>query len=161
MCQPKFSLTAFPLRDDQFVERRKPSAKFNAQHLGYTPRRGTNLDLCHTNNYVDWYSPSLLLVTILITLLSVFDSCITLHLMSMGATEENLIMQTAIAEGIPRFISIKFALTELGLLFLVIHKNFILFKALKIERLLHFVLFAYALLIIWETHLLRIIPGSL
>ncbi|MBV1873552.1 MAG: hypothetical protein KUG80_02150 [Gammaproteobacteria bacterium] len=160
MCQTKLSMSAFPLRDDLFIERRKPSAKFNAQHFGYMPRRGTNIDLCHTNNYVDWYSPSLLLVTILITLLSIFDSYITLHLMSMGATEENLLMQTAMTESIPKFISIKFALTELGLLFLVIHKNFILFKTLKIERLLHLVLFAYAILIIWETHLLRTIPAA-
>ncbi|MBL4606964.1 MAG: hypothetical protein JKY01_03945 [Pseudomonadales bacterium] len=139
------------------LERRKTNLSINYRHLGYAPRRGiTATKGSHQNNYVDWYSADMLLVAILISLLSLFDSIITQQLLFLGGSEENHFMETAIQRGHLFFMSVKFLLTSLGTVFLVIHKNFIVFKLLRVEHFLYILLLAYCGLMVWETHLLNI-----
>ncbi|MBV1872282.1 MAG: hypothetical protein KUG83_07015 [Gammaproteobacteria bacterium] len=138
-------------------ERRRASVSLNYRHLGYEPRRGLSATKgSHKNSYVDWYSADMLLVTILLSLLSIFDSLITQQLLMLGGSEENHIMAIAIERGYGFFMTTKFSLTSLGIIFLVIHKNFVIFKAFRVEQFLYFLLFAYSALLIWETHLLNI-----
>ncbi|MBV1870053.1 MAG: hypothetical protein KUG76_04030 [Gammaproteobacteria bacterium] len=102
----------------------------------------------------------MLLVTILLSLLSIFDSLITQQLLALGGNEENHIMAIAIERGYGFFMTTKFSLTSLGIIFLVIHKNFVIFKAFRVEQFLYFLLFAYSALLIWETHLLNIAKAA-
>ena len=147
---------------DRPLERRKASLSINVRHLGYVPRRGvTATKKSHENSYVDWYSADMLLVTILLSLLSLFDSVITQQLLLLGGSEENHLMAVAIERGDLFFMTIKFLLTSLGILFLVIHKNFVIFKTVRVEQFLYVLLFVYSNLLIWETHLLNIANHSL
>jgi hypothetical protein len=98
----------------------------------------------------------MLLVAILLSLLSLFDSIITQHLVILGGSEENSLMEVAIHRGYGFFMITKFLLTSLGIFFLVIHKNFVLFKAFRVEQLLYGLLFSYCCLMAWETHLLNL-----
>ena len=98
----------------------------------------------------------MLLVAILLSLLSLFDSLITQQLLVLGGSEENYLMEIAIQRGHTYFMVTKFLLTSLGIVFLVIHKNFVIFKAFRVEQFLHVLLFAYCGLMIWQTHLLNL-----
>lgn len=125
--------------------------------MGYAPRRGIGATKnSHNNCYVDWYSADMLLVAILLSLLSLFDSLITQQIIALGGKEENHLMEIAIQRGHTYFMSIKFLLTSLGIIFLVIHKNFVIFKAFRVEQFLYVLLFSYCGLIVWETHLLNL-----
>ena len=142
-------------------ERRKASLSINARHMGYAPRRGIDATKSsHKNSYVDWYSADMLLVAILLSLLSLFDSLITQQLLLLGGSEENHLMEIALQKGHTYFMAIKFLLTSLGIIFLVIHKNFVIFKAFRVEQFLYVLLFAYCGLMVWETHLLNLASTS-
>lgn len=142
-------------------ERRKASLSINTRHLGYAPRRGIDATKnSHRNSYVDWYSADMLLVAILLSLLSLFDSLITQQILALGGKEENHLMEIAIQRGHTYFMSIKFLLTSLGIIFLVIHKNFVIFKAFRVEQFLYVLLFTYCGLMVWQTHLLNLASTS-
>ena len=154
-------INAFSPNPGKQWERRKPTLSVNFRHIGYAPRRGLDATKgSHKNSYVDWYSPDMLMVTILLSLLSLFDSLLTRQIIALGGSEENYLMEAAIIHGQMYFITIKFLLTSLGIIFLVIHKNFVILKAFRVEQFLYLSLFAYCGLMIWETHLLNLASHS-
>ena len=146
--------------DQQLINRRSKNQFFrvNTKHLGFNGRRGKDANGgSHVNKYVDWYSPNIFVVSIFIMVLSCFDAIMTLTLLDRGAYEANWFMATLIETSVTKFVIFKVALTALCIIFLVVHKNFIVFKSFRAEYALYGMLFAYGALLIWEVHLMLVI----
>ena len=102
----------------------------------------------------DWHSPSLMYVVVAILLLSATDAILTLQLLQIGAHEANIFMLGLIHGDLATFAATKMALTGLGVTYLVIRNESLLFGCLQVRYVLHFVLVCYILLIGYEVTLL-------
>jgi hypothetical protein len=103
---------------------------------------------------VDHYSPKLFAAIIAIIFFSVIDALLTLYLMNHGAHEVNPVMAYYINVGPYTFFTLKFALTIIGAIALLIFRNIIpqLFKV-HTYSLLYFVVSAFIMTVAWELYL--------
>lgn len=103
---------------------------------------------------VDHYSPKLFAAIIAIIFLSVIDALLTLYLMNHGAYEVNPVMAYYINVGPYTFFTLKFALTIIGTITLLIFRDIIpqLFKV-HTYSLLYFVVSAFIMTVAWELYL--------
>ena len=105
--------------------------------------------------YVDWYEPRILYIVLGILLLSFADAVLTLNLLRMGAVEVNTFMAFLIERDIHLFAWTKMALTGFCLVVLAAHARFHWLRMFRVERTLHLILPAYAMLITYELALLN------
>ena len=105
--------------------------------------------------YVDLYAPEEGLLFISILLLSVADAFLTLELISRGMSEYNAVMDYYLQRGPLPFILTKYLLTAVGLVCLLLHKNYPLFRGwLSVRTILIAIAIMYAALIGYELLLL-------
>lgn len=113
-----------------------------------------------TAHYVDVHEPYLFLVAVGALLLCVADAFFTMTLISFyGSTELNPVMDYFIKTDIKIFFIVKFGLTALGVMFLVVHKNFRLFNRISGYQILHASLILYGMLVAYELFMLLVIPA--
>lgn len=117
----------------------------------YRRRRATRRECDRYNKYVDWYRPGLFYLTVGILLLSCADATLTLYLLRHGAVELNPLMALLIDVNPRLFVSVKLGLTGIGLIFLLGHINFRIFRTLRVDHCLYLSLFIYLALTSYET----------
>lgn len=105
-------------------------------------------------HYVDVHEPVVLAVTLGALLLCVADAYLTLMLIQLGGRELNPLMNLLIEKDVNLFITFKYVLTSLCLIFTVIHKKFKLFDRVSGYHILYSVFFVYLLLVKYEIDLL-------
>ena len=76
------------------------------------------------NAYVDRFSRPMAVSGILLILLSALDAYLSLIHMQYGAQEMVPTMAWAIERGVVTFVSLKLAVTSVGVVYLVVHQNF-------------------------------------
>jgi len=118
-------------------------------------RRGTDGHRFH----LDWHEPWLLAITLAILLASALDALMTLELLRKGAVEVNPFMAALIKKDVGLFVNAKLALTGLGLILLVMHANFRVFRVIRISYILSISLLIYLGLTGYELVLLGYLPG--
>ena len=104
--------------------------------------------------YLDRYSPGLVMTGLLVLLLSCLDALFTLTLLDRGAYEANHLMAALLELGMHPFVLTKIALTAAGVLFLLMHSHFRLFRVTNGKRMLEMLAVIYGILICWELLLL-------
>lgn len=104
--------------------------------------------------YKDIYDAKLLVIVLLIAALSVTDAGLTLLILIKGGTELNPVMVWALEFSSQTFFVAKYLLTIFGLLTIVVHINFRVFKRIAMPRILVGVLWVYAFLVGYEFSLL-------
>ena len=104
---------------------------------------------------VDWHEPHLLFLAVAILLLSVTDAFLTLKLLSMGAYEANPVMNFVLQRQPELFAATKMALTGTGVLVLVACARATVFRIIRVSAVIHWCLFGYAALIVYECWLLQ------
>lgn len=110
------------------------------------------------NRYVDRYEARWRVISLAILTLCGLDAMFTLQFFSTGSLEEaNPLMRSLLEICIHAFWSMKFLWTVLGLLVLLVHKNFIVFGRLRVEQLLYAVLAMYGALIAYEVVLAAVV----
>ncbi len=109
----------------------------------------------------DWHSPSLMYVVVAILLLSATDAILTLQLLQIGAHEANIFMVGLIHGDLQTFAAVKMGLTGLGVIYLVIRNEALLFGRLQVRYVLHFVLVCYIALIGYELTLLSAVKSMM
>ncbi|NOY78538.1 MAG: hypothetical protein GXO76_11780 [Calditrichaeota bacterium] len=103
------------------------------------------------NYYVDRYSFRSSLAALWIVLLSVVDSFFTLVLIQFGAAEINPIMRLSLEFGTYPFFFIKYFLTILSVILLLIHKNFYFLNGrISLKNIIIGMAGAYTILVIYE-----------
>lgn len=103
---------------------------------------------------IDWHSPRVLALALLILGLSTLDGVLTLMLMSQGANEVNPVMALLVPHNLGWFATIKLTLTSAGAAILVVCARMKLFKFIPGEALLYLVVSCYVALVAYELHLL-------
>ena len=120
-------------------------------------RRGTirRADDRQRDFYVDRYRESLFAVIVFILFLSVIDAVLTLLLLQHGAVEINPIMAFYIDVGPYAFLGVKYGLTSLGVVLLLLFRNVVL-KSIRIraEALIYVVLAAFLGVVSWQIYLI-------
>jgi hypothetical protein len=109
------------------------------------------------NYYLDHYAPGLVLTGALLMLLSSMDAAFTLTLLDKGAYEANQFMAWLLEIGNRTFVFSKIAITAAGVLFLLMHAHFQIFRIVTGKRALELLVGIYGLLIGWELLLLGMI----
>jgi hypothetical protein len=109
-----------------------------------------------TRVYVDRYHPSLVYASFGIVLLCCADAYFTLMLLQQGASEMNPMMDALIQRNVQTFLNVKILWTCIAVVFLLLHKNFVLFNLLSTARVIYALFAAYAVLIAYEIALLML-----
>src|SRR5687768_4947539 len=110
-----------------------------------------------TDHYlvVDWHSPRVLALVLLILGLSALDGVLTIMLISQGANEANPLMALFVPHNLGWFAAVKLGLTSIGAAVLVACARMRLFRLFPGEALLYLVVGCYSALIAYELHLLE------
>jgi len=132
-----------PISRYMFVGRRKKSQRIN------------ELD----NYYVDRYELHLLVITGLIIVFCILDVYFTLQILHFGGTENNLLMSIFMEKNLVLCLIVKFLLTIIGSVFLLVHKNFKIFSAIKTHKFLYLIFSVYFVLILYEFGAFVLIKG--
>lgn len=105
--------------------------------------------------YVDRYGASLFAAIVIILFLSVLDAILTLLLLQHGAVEINPVMAFYIDVGPYAFLAVKYGLTSLGVVLLLLCRNVVL-KSLRIRAgvLIYVVLAAFLGVVSWQIYLI-------
>jgi hypothetical protein len=108
---------------------------------------------------LDWHSPHLMGVAIVILLLCVGDALLTLILLSGGAEEANPVMAPLVGGSVTVFTSLKMTITGMSVIFMVILARYRFMRVLRVELALYAVLMAYVTLVGYELWLLKVQSG--
>lgn len=107
---------------------------------------------------VDWHSPRVLALVLLILGLSGLDGVLTVMLLSQGANEVNPVMALFVPHNLGWFAAVKLGLTSIGAAVLVACARMTLFRLFQGEVLLYLVAGCYIALVTYELHLLEHAP---
>jgi hypothetical protein len=107
--------------------------------------------------YLDWYDPKLVFTGIAILVMSCLDAVFSLMLIDRGANEANYFMARLMETSDELFIAVKLAVTALGIIFLLMHAHFRIWRIISGEHLLQAVTALYGLLIGYELILLALV----
>lgn len=108
------------------------------------------------NFYVDRYRQSLFGVIVVILFLSVIDAILTMLLLQHGAVEINPIMAFYIEVGPYTFLAVKYGLTSLGLLLLLLFRDVVLKSIrVRVEAFIYVFLAAFACVVSWQIYLIN------
>ena len=107
-----------------------------------------------SEHVVDSHEQWLLFLVFGVIALSVTDSCMTILLMSNGATEANPIMAVLIESSLSLFFWVKLILTCMSMMILLILKNFSLFKYINSYHIITMALLGYMYLFSYQLNML-------
>lgn len=105
---------------------------------------------------VDWHSPRVLAVAVMILGLCTLDAALTVILISNGASELNPILAPLLPHRLGWFALVKFTLTGVGICVLVACSRMRLFRAVPGEWLLYPLLMCYGALFVYQLELLEL-----
>lgn len=97
------------------------------------------------NPYVDWYEPRYMALTLAIIFLTVADSLFTLLLWGRGVIELSPLMAYLVDTSTQLYVGIKISITSLGLMLMVLYKNFSFYRVLRVKHLLYILLVVYSI----------------
>jgi len=109
-------------------------------------RRGEEAE----NYYVDRYELRYLFLITSILILCFLDAFLTVILLQLGAEELNPFMLIFIEKDVVLSMVVKYVITAVSLIWILIHKNFRIFRNLRVHSLIYFVLTLYVVLVLFE-----------
>ena len=123
-----------PISRYTFVGRRKRVQRFN------------ELD----NYYVDRYELHLLIITGLIIVFCILDAYFSQKILHFGGSENNLLMSIFMEKNLVLSLIVKFFITAIGSVFLLVHNNFKIFNTIKTHIFIYLIFFVYFVLTLYE-----------
>lgn len=124
-------------------------------------RRAGRRETDRVYTIIDWHSPRVLALVLLILGLSTLDGVLTLMLMSQGANEANPVMALFVPHNLGWFAAIKLTLTSVGAAILVVCARMKVFRLFPGEVLLYLVVGCYVALVAYELDLLANPPPTI
>ena len=114
----------------------------------------------NTHYFVDQYSPWFFFVILAIVLLSLADGLLTLLLIDYGAYETNPVMAYCLEAGPFAFIGVKYTITSMAVLILLIIRNIVLRKIrVRAYSLFYFYFGVFMAVVVWEFYLISKVMG--
>ena len=100
--------------------------------------------------YVDRYELRYLFLIISILILCFLDAFLTVILLQLGAQELNPFMLLFIEKDVVLSMVVKYVITAACLICILVHKNFRIFRNVRVHSLIYFVLTLYVALVLFE-----------
>jgi len=102
------------------------------------------------NYYVDRYEPRYFILISLILALCVLDAYFTLKIFDFGGKELNRLMLIFVYKKPISALVFKYLVTAVSIIFILIHKNFIVFGKIKVFYLIYVFFSVYLILVAYE-----------
>jgi hypothetical protein len=102
------------------------------------------------NYYVDRYEPRYFILISLILALCVLDAYFTLKIIDFGGKELNRLMLIFVYKKPISALVFKYLVTAVSIIFILIHKNFIVFGKIKVFYLIYVFFSVYLTLVAYE-----------
>jgi len=119
------------------------------------PRRRTNRRPADDQLFLpDMHDPSLFFMAIAIVLMSSMDAAFTLKILTLGGEELNLAMKVLLDTDTWSFLVVKYLITAVGAIFLVLCARVKLAGLIPVRRILETICVLYGCLMIYEVYLL-------
>ena len=149
----------FDVNCERRVDRRKNTAKAAFYSLFMNRRVNNSRRSEHHEGYVDVHESSLFYMAFGAILLCSADAFFTLTLINFhGSRELNPVMDYLLQKDVTLFFYVKFIFTSIAVMFLVMHKNFLLFNRITGRHLLITAFCMYATLVAYELYMLVWLP---
>lgn len=103
-----------------------------------------------SNYYVDRYEPRYLVLIGLILVLCALDAYITLKIVDLGGTELKQLMPVFINMKPVAALVLKYLAVALGIVFILIHKTFLVFGKVRVSTLVYVFFSVYLTMIAYE-----------
>jgi hypothetical protein len=145
------------LSDQRQLDRRQPSLKTLLGSLTHIRRRESRREGDLLDSYTDWYGHWPFAAALTIILLCFADTFLTIVLIGNGAIEINTLMDLFIQKDLFMFTVVKMTMTGTGLIILVMHFNFQIYKYIAVRYLIYGLVPLYSLLIFHELRMLAAI----
>jgi len=130
--------------------RRKSPTRPFSKFIFKGRRRHARREAEDRNYYVDRYDAKYLALVLSILLLCVCDAYFTLKIIHYGGKELNPLMIKFLDKFPEMSLFLKYVITAISLIILLIHKNFILFGKVKAYFFLYVIFALYFLLVSYE-----------
>ncbi len=102
-------------------------------------------------NYVEIYGNRALIAASTILILSILDGYFTIFLVKRGIQEANPIMEFYLQLKPPIFLIVKYVISYLSIILLIIHKDFYVLKtSISVKKIMLAIIGVYSVLIVWE-----------
>ncbi len=134
----------------QGSDRRKSATPPFSKYIFKGKRRHARREEEDQNYYVDRYDTKYLVLIASILILCVFDAYFTLKIIHHGGKELNPLMIRFLDRAPEVSLFLKYVITVVSLVILLMHKNFILFGKVKAYFFLYVIIFLYAVLVLYE-----------
>ena len=134
----------------QQSDRRKSTTPPFSKYTFKGKRRHARREEEDQNYYVDRYDAKYLVLVASILILCVFDAYFTLKIIHHGGKELNPLMIKFLESAPGTSLFLKYMITVISLVIIVMHKNFILFGKLKAYFFLYVIFFLYLILVLYE-----------
>ncbi len=134
----------------QLADRRLSSTKSISLYTMRGRRKKARREEETENYYVDRYELRYLFLIISILILCFLDAFLTVILLQLGAVELNPFMLIFIEKDVVLSMVVKYVITAISLTCILIHKNFRIFRNLRVRSLIYFVLTLYVVLVLFE-----------
>ena len=139
-------------------QRRAPTKPVSVHSLGGRREKARRAGE-ERNYYVDRYEPRYLLLIGLILVLCVLDAYFTLKILELGGKEMNPFMSILLFKKPVLALTIKYLGTAVAVVFILVHKNFVVFRRLRVSDLIYVVFFVYLSVVAYEVIALFKYPG--
>ena len=113
-----------------------------------------------TDVYFDRHEPWFAYLALGVMLLSITDAYFTLYILNHGGEEISPVVEYLVQQGNLSFFIIKYLITAIAVLVVLMHKNFTIFKYFLGYHGLYIMLLSYVLLITYELAMLSIMNTS-
>jgi len=133
---------------DRRTKATRPLCKYTFVGRRKTARRKDEAD----NYYVDKYEGKYLFLFGLIIVFAIFDTIFSLKIFEFGGEEINPFMSILIKKSLTLALIIKYVITVMSILIILIHKNFRIFKFIKIRFVIHRIFNIYFVVLIYECY---------
>jgi hypothetical protein len=134
----------------QLSDRRKSPTKPLSKYIFKGKRKKARRLNDDRNYYVDRYDARYLALVLSILMLCVFDAYFTLKIIHFGGKELNPLMIKFIERNPEWCLALKYLVTVISLVILLLHKNFIVFDKIKAGAVIYLIFFLYFFLVLYE-----------
>jgi hypothetical protein len=143
-------IKAMPIERRSLKDRRQKSTRPISRYVFVGRRRKTRRSEELDDYYVDRYEWQLLALTSLILLFCVLDAFLTHKISQMGGSEWNRLMASFMERNLTLSLAVKFLITAVCSVFLLVHKNFRIFGLIRTQIAIYIIFLVYFTLILYE-----------
>lgn len=139
-------------------DRRKFPTRPFSKYIFKGMRKHARRDAEDQNYYVDRYDAKYLALVLSILVLCVCDAYFTLKIIHFGGKELNPLMIKFLDRAPEMSLFVKYVITVISLIILLMHKNFILFGKVKAYFFLYVIFSLYFILVLYEVFFFFLYP---